>query len=296
MKSKTEIYESFDYCPECNGMLLYNTEKGETLCGKCGLVLYEKELDYANFEKRIFSKQDEMSKARSGTPISQLLPDLSLCTKINKTDIINPDLKRAVKINAHLSWEKHNLIIAATEIKRISSVLGLPNNIKNEVFKLYKKTFNTHLLKGRSICGMISACIFYICKEYGVPRTLRDILKETSVNLEKIKKCYKILINRLNLKTHSTNPVLLIPKYIAELHLSPDVEKKSIEVLTTYLKNSTRSGINPKGLCAGAIYLICKIKNLRINQKAIAQIVGITEITLRSRYKEIVTGIQFFVS
>ncbi len=296
MKAKTEIYESTDYCPECNGMLINNLEKGEILCSNCGLVLQEKELDYSNFEKRMFSKQDQIAKARTGTPISTLLPDLSLCTVINKSDILNSDLKRAVKINSHLSWEKHNWLMAATELKRISSALSLPDHIKNATFKLYKKTFKTHLLKGRSIYGMISACVYYICKEYDVPRTLHDVMKETAVDFEKVKKCYKILINKLNLKTHGVNPVLLIPKFIADLHLNPDVEKKSIHALQTYLKNQPHTGVNPKGLCAGAIYLICKIKNLRINQRTIAKVVGVTEITLRSRYKEIVNGLSFDIS
>jgi len=47
------------------------------------------------------------------------------------------------------------------------------------------------------------------------------------------------------------------------------------------------SGKDPKGLCAGALYLVCKIRNKKISQKEIANLVGVTEVTLRSRYKEL---------
>ena len=39
---------------------------------------------------------------------------------------------------------------------------------------------------------------------------------------------------------------------------------------------------------SGALYLASKIKDKNITQKKIADTVGITEVTLRSRYKELV--------
>ncbi|MBY8986212.1 MAG: hypothetical protein KGD65_14135 [Candidatus Lokiarchaeota archaeon] len=59
------------------------------------------------------------------------------------------------------------------------------------------------------------------------------------------------------------------------------------KILTTYISNFPISGIDPKGLCAGAIYIACKLKNIELTQLQIANSVGITEVTLRSRYKEL---------
>ena len=47
------------------------------------------------------------------------------------------------------------------------------------------------------------------------------------------------------------------------------------------------SGKDPKGLCAGAIYLACKLKKKEVTQQQIVQTVGVTEVTLRSRFKEL---------
>jgi transcription initiation factor TFIIB len=53
------------------------------------------------------------------------------------------------------------------------------------------------------------------------------------------------------------------------------------------MRKYSTSGKDPKGLCAGALYLVCKIRNKKISQKEIANLVGVTEVTLRSRYKEL---------
>jgi transcription initiation factor TFIIIB Brf1 subunit/transcription initiation factor TFIIB len=49
---------------------------------------------------------------------------------------------------------------------------------------------------------------------------------------------------------------------------------------------------NPKGLYAGAIYLALKLKNIKISQKEIVKVVGITEVAFRARYKNIMNSIS----
>jgi len=59
------------------------------------------------------------------------------------------------------------------------------------------------------------------------------------------------------------------------------------------MKNFSISGKDPKGLCAGVIYLVCKMKNKKVSQKKIANVIGVTEVTLRSRYKELSKKLNF---
>ena len=61
-----------------------------------------------------------------------------------------------------------------------------------------------------------------------------------------------------------------------------------VKILTHFMKSSDFDGKNPMGLCGGAIYFAAKLKDKKITQKQIAEKVGITDITLRSRYKEII--------
>jgi len=173
------------------------------------------------------------------------------------------------------------MLIAKNKLKRIASNLNLPDHIKKSAIRLYKEAFKRKLLRGRSINGMVAACLYFACREKKVPRTLQEILEQTSINAKNVRRCYRTIIRELNLK-----------RYIAELGLDAEIEKNTIKLLQNFISRFFTSGKDPKGLCAGALYLMCKIKGRHISQKDIANLVGVTEVTLRSRYKELVNKLN----
>lgn len=280
-------------CPECSGMIQIFEERGETVCMQCGLIIFERGIDLSHSGIRAYTKQEKDKKERTGCPISILMPDIGLSTIIERKKIKNPDLRRAAKWNTHMSWEKRNMLIAITELKRIGSNLNFPERVKKAAVRLYKEVFKRKLLRGRSINGMIAACSYFVCKEEKVPITLQEILDEASINSNIVKKCYKILVRELNLKSPNIDPISLIPRYCADLGLSIEEEKESIKVLQNFIRKNSTCGKDPKGLCAGAIYLVTKLKNRKISQKEISLIIGVTEVTLRSRYKELLKNLKF---
>jgi transcription initiation factor TFIIB len=288
-----EIKPHSTFCPECGGGTISCSQRGETVCQQCGLVIAEKEVDISHSGIRAYSKQEKDKKERTGCPMSILMPDIGLSTIIDRSKIKNPDLRRAAKWNTHLSWEKRNMLIAITELKRIGGNLNFPERVKKAAVRLYKEVFKKNLLRGRSINGMIAACAYFVCKQEKVPITLQEILDEASINDNIVKKCYKILVRELNLKSPHIDPVSLIPRYCADLGLDINIEKEAVKVLTNFINNSSICGKDPKGLCAGAIYLIAKLKNHKVSQKDISRIIGVTEVTLRSRYKELLKNISF---
>ncbi|MHA2281999.1 MAG: transcription initiation factor IIB [Promethearchaeota archaeon] len=274
-------------CPECGGSIMFIAEKGENVCSQCGLIISERQVDYSHSGKRAYTNQERNNREQTGAPISILLPDMGLSTVIDKKKIINPDLKRAAKWNTRITWQKRNLLIATTELKRIGSNLNLPNHVKEEGMRLYIEAFKQKLLRGRSINAMVAACLYVACRQKGIPRTLQEILEEASVSPKDVRRSVSILMKEFKLKTQATDPVALIPRYITDLGLDSEIAALTSKILTTYVNNFPISGIDPKGLCAGAIYIACKLKDIELTQLQIATSVGITEVTLRSRYKEL---------
>jgi len=295
MEVKSDLNNLSNYCPECGGKVISIHEKGEIVCGQCGLVVSERIVDISHSGKRAFTKQEKESRERTGSPISILLPDMGLSTIIDKSSIKSPDLKRAAKWNSRMTWDKRNMLIATTELKRIGSNLNLPNHVKKAAIRLYIEAFKKKLLRGRSINGMVAACLYFACRERKIPRTLQEILDQTIVSAKNVRRCYRTLIKELNLKVPSTDPVSLIPRFIAELELDADAENITIKILQTFTSKYSTSGKDPKGLCAGALYLVCKKKDKKISQKEIANLVGVTEVTLRSRYKELVRMLNIMI-
>jgi transcription initiation factor TFIIB len=281
-----------EICPECGGSIIALNQIGENVCSQCGLVINERGVDVNHSDKRAYTSQEKKQREHTGAPISSLLPDIGLTTVIDKKGINDPDLKRAVKWNTRISWEKRNLLIAATELKRICSNLNLPNHIKLEAIKLYKEAFKRKLLRGRSINSMIAACIYLAIRLKKLPRTLQEILEESSENEKDIRRCYRVLIRELNIKSPNTNPSALIPTYIANLNLNHEILEIATKIVNTFSTKFSTSGKDPKGIVAGAIYLACRIKDLELTQRQIADVVGITEVTLRSRFKELSTKLN----
>ena len=276
-----------NFCPECGGLTQVFYERGETVCKSCGLIVGERGLDISHSGIRAYTKMEKDKKERTGCPISILMPDIGLSTVIDRTKIKNPDLRRAAKWNTHMTWEKRNMLIAITELKRIGSNLNFPDRVKKAAVRLYKEVFKRNLLRGRSINGMVAACAYFVCKEEKVPITLQEILDEASINQNIVKKCYKILVRELNLKSPHIDPVSLIPRYCADLGLGIDIEKETVKVLKNYIAHSSICGKDPKGLAAACIYIAAKDGAIRRTQSHVANIAKITEVTLRSRAKQI---------
>jgi transcription initiation factor TFIIB len=55
------------------------------------------------------------------------------------------------------------------------------------------------------------------------------------------------------------------------------------------IKNEISAGKNPVGLAAAVLYLACMISNENRTQKNIADAAGVTEVTIRNRFKDLKT-------
>ena len=52
------------------------------------------------------------------------------------------------------------------------------------------------------------------------------------------------------------------------------------------------TGRDPRGLAAAAIYIASILTDYKITQRDIASIAGVTEVTVRNRYKELVNKLN----
>ena len=280
-------------CPECHSeFIISDSHRGETICSNCGLVIDDHIPDIERSDRRAFTQEEKEKRERTGSPISVLLPDMGLSTIIDPKAKMSQTMKRVIKWNSRMSWNKRNLLIATTEIKRIGSNLNLPLRVKELSAKIYRKAFSLKLLRGRSIKAMVAAALYYSCRKEKIPRTLQELVDQTTCTPRDIRRCYRIIIRELALKVPALDPVMLIPKYSDELGLSLEVEKAAAELLNKFSRRMVTSGKDPKGLVAAAIYLASQTLHEAKSQSRIARTIGVTEVTLRSRYKEFLTFVK----
>jgi len=98
---------------------------------------------------------------------------------------------------------------------------------------------------------------------------------------------YRYIVRELGLKLMPTSPQDYIPRFCSELKLSSDVQAKTLEILKEAANKELTSGRGPTGIAAASLYMASVLCGERRTQREIAETAGVTEVTIRNRYKEL---------
>jgi transcription initiation factor TFIIB len=292
MTIKFKIKNHFNSCPECNApnSIIYNEDRAEETCFECGLVIRDKIFDTSIPDNRYYTKEEIRRRKQIGPPIPDHLSKIILPTKIKRTNDWNQN-----RIFKQQTWssEKHdNINCAIFELHRICANLQVSSDIKNHAERLTIRALEKGLAKGRTVIGIVAACIFYACKKVS-NITLDEIIGQIEGNVRRercprrhVYKCYTTLFRELDLHSHTIDPKVYIPRYVSDLSIDQKMVGLTCTFLQTYLPYLNSSGKDPKGIAAAALYIICCVHKVNIFQAKVAEIAGISDVTLRSRIKE----------
>ena len=84
-----------------------------------------------------------------------------------------------------------------------------------------------------------------------------------------------------------TSPEDYISRFCSELKLSGDVRAKTLEILQEAAHRELTSGRGPTGMAAASLYIASVLCGERRTQREVADVAGVTEVTIRNRYKEL---------
>jgi transcription initiation factor TFIIB len=182
------------------------------------------------------------------------------------------------------TWRR-NLGIAMAELDRMSTLLHIPKNIKEEAATLYRKALKKDLIRGRSIDAFVAASIYSACRMNEIPRLLREISYASKREHSEIARTYRMLLKELRLKMPINTPMKFVPSIAAKLKIRRDTEQKAIQLLDEAGKRKGLSGKDPRGVAAAALYMACNLNGEKKIQKDIASAAGTTEVTLRNRLR-----------
>ena len=200
-------------CPACtNTKIVTVHDTGELICGNCGLVITDKRID-TNAEWRSFSKEGGADPTRTGAPSSLTIHDRGLSTvigAINK-DASGKPLSTSMKstIERLRTWDSRsqaqsssdkNLRQALNEMSKIKDKLALTDTVIEKAAYIYRKAMEKKLVRGRTIQGLVGACLYAACRNTQTPRTLQDISKGMDIKKKDIARCYRLLHRELELK------------------------------------------------------------------------------------------------
>ena len=135
--------------------------------------------------------------------------------------------------------------------------------------------------------SVIAACIYAACRSYNIPRTLDEIANASEVERKEIGRTYRFITRKLTIKVTPSNPKDYIPRFSSILHLSPKTQNDTLRILRRAEISELTSGRGPAGIAAAALYVAALLNDEKKTQREVADVAGITEVTIRNRYKEL---------
>lgn len=294
-------------CSTCNTdqTAITDPESGEIVCSKCGLVISEKIEDYAHQERRAYSMQEADERARTGARTSLAFHDMGLSTIIGKANkdasgqLLNSamcssmDKLRIWDSRIHVnSSEDRSLRRAFHQLNTLRDKLGLSDTLVEKSAYLYRKAQERGLIRGRTVDGIMTAAVYIACRETGTPKSLEDISIVSNLKRKDITRCYRRLVFDLDIKIPIVDPMKCIVKVANKLSLSEKTKNKAMNLMTYAIKMEINAGKIPMGLAATVLYASCLKTGENVSQTNIAEASGVTEVTIRNRFKDLTSKIK----
>ena len=294
----TQTSSASERCQRCGkGTMRTDNDTGEMFCSKCGFVATER-VEQEGPEWRSFSKDDGQDRTRTGTPTSLAMHDMGLATIINpiNKDATGKPLSASMKstIERLRTWDSRsqvhepvdrNFRQAFSELDRLKDKLALSDAVIEKTAYIYRKALDKGLVRGRSIPALVAAALYAACRNTETPRTLTDVANGINIKRKDVARCYRLLLRELDLKMPVVDPIKGMSRIASIADLSEKTKRKALEFLQEATRIEVSAGKDPMGLAAAALYLACVMIGENKTQKDIAQAAGVTEVTIRNRYK-----------
>ena len=277
-------------CPECDGRL--RTERTETVCAQCGLVVGEDALDRGP-EWRSFADDDTDPK-RTGAPLTRSRHDRGLSTEIGRSTRLKgrkrrqmARLRRQHNRARIASKAERNRVYAFTEIRRLTGQLDLPDTVRDRACVLFESAQDADLLRGRSLEGFAAAAVYATCRADGIARTVGEVVADAKATRDELRVAYGALNRDLGLPTGPVDPREYLARFASDLGLPRKIERRARQLADEAHERNLVGGRNPGGVAAACLYTAARERNDGLTQREAAAVADVTPVTLRTTYAEL---------
>lgn len=249
-------------CPECgSSKFTVDSESGERVCAKCGLVIFQQELLGQPQLEEV--KEPEKGYAQ---------PSLGR-------------MKRLQFFERNLIRENRGIARNKRLVRLVVEKMALPHSFEEDALNILEKARRKSLTAGRSTEACVCALVYIAIKQRGVPRTLTEVASTLNYDTRNIRRCYSSLVEGLGLRLISSNPRKYLSRYVERLNLGTEIEGRAFEILREARR--ALQGKNPLALASASIYMASKEKGTRLTEKEVAGAFGVSEVSLRRRLRDI---------
>ena len=146
---------------------------------------------------------------------------------------------------------------------------------------------------GRSIEGVVAASLYLSCRMADAPRTLDEVGHYSRTGRKEIGRTYRAIVKALKIKVPPAEPHGYVPRFCSSLNLPTMVQVRALRLVHENEKANGMAGRGPTGIAAAAVYLAAMLKGHNRTQREVAVAAGVTEVTIRNRFKEMCADFGF---
>ena len=290
-------------CSSCNnntGQIITDSESGEIICRNCGMVMLDNVQENRPEWRSFTTDEVNNSRSRTGMPTSLARHDKGLATIIGRANkdasgqVLDAAMRTTMerlrtwdfRTQAHTSTDR-NLRQAFSELGRLKDKLGLPDSVIEKTAYIYRKVQERGLVRGRTISSVLAAAAYIACREMGMSRTLDDIADLNNIKHKELARTFRLLVLELDLKVPMIDPMKCVVKVANKAKLSEKTKRQAMDIMHDIIKSGASAGKDPMGLAGSVIYMSSLNTGETVTQMDIADAAGVTEVTIRNRYKDI---------
>ena len=299
--SRVPIVQKLDSTKEknvshSNNVMITDLETGEIICQNCGVVLQEK-ISLARKLDNIFTNNEYSSYAGSRSTLR--IYDMGLATIIGTSNYDSTgkplDYKNKPFMNRLRLWDarskskttsERNLRTALFEMEKLKEKLFLSDAIMERSAFLYRKASKAQLIRGRSVNGIVGACVYVACREMDVTRTILDISKNLQESRSSIARNYRMLFQHLRLTVSIQDPIKCIVKIANNLEIPENTKRAAIHIFDDLKERKLITGKKPDAVAASVIYMASIKTGITLSKQKISKVSGITGVTIRNHCDE----------
>lgn len=300
---------AFSRCAECRSPLISDMESGEMVCCRCGIVAKDHIPDSGVTLLGSYDDKDRKTPRASGR-LTFAQHDFGITTGIapSKTDFSGNAIKRVTqsKMSQLRKWQhrirlegsrERRVAVILSKVSDICGTLSLPQTVLETASLIYRNLDSTVDLKNKSIPAIASAVVYMACKKCDAIRSMQELIetvcppREVRTKTKLANRYYRVLV----LETGSPRTTLMpLDKYISKISNISDsggrAERLALRLARKTKNQEISSGRDPHGLAAAYLCIATMLLIPENVQRDIAEAAGVTEVTVRSRCKEILSA------
>ena len=185
---------------------------------------------------------------------------------------------------------------AMNELQILSEKLHVSYSVKELAAVIYRKALEADLTRGRSIAAIVAAALYAACRFTKTPKTLSDVVEVSARDRGEVSRCYRLLVRTLKIEMPSHDPLGYVSRIAEKANIPGKVQGVAIKILRKAKRKRITMGKDPVGVVSAVLYIACQIEGENVTQKEIAEVAGVTEVTLRNRKKELVKKLDLLDS